>query len=262
MQTPSSAPNSTRRALEDVVADPAYSARVLAVVQRIGIAADEYAAVALLEEAAHALGADVAAFASFVRDDGDYESYRFLLACDPVWCLEYEQDAWYGQDPWLHYAAHHSEPIRAQHIGPLSLAQQNVTSLASRFGFNSAVIVPAPSSRGLSRLGVLCIGSRCAGYFDGPGFVPLKVAARGLAMELHEWWIRRLGEELRVQARLGADDMALLHCERQGMSTKAISARLGMPTSAIDSRFRRLNQKLGVPNRKAAATLAAEYGLI
>lgn len=262
MQTLSSTADPSHQPLEAVVADPAYSARVLAVVQRIGAAADEHAAVALLEEAAYALGADVAAFASFVRDDGDFESYRFLLACDPVWCLEYEQGAWYGQDPWLHYAAHHSEPIRAQHIGPLLPEQQAVASLASGYGFNSAVIVPAPSSRGLTRLGVLCLGSRCPRYFDGPGFVPLKVAARGLAMELQEWWIRRLGNELRVQARIGPDDMALLQCERQGMSTKSISSRLGMPTSAIDSRFRRLNQKLGVPNRKAAATLAAEYGLI
>ena len=35
-----------------------------------------------------------------------------------------------------------------------------------------------------------------------------------------------------------------------------------MSPTAVNSRFQRLNAKLGVPNRKAAAQLAAEYGLI
>jgi DNA-binding CsgD family transcriptional regulator len=35
-----------------------------------------------------------------------------------------------------------------------------------------------------------------------------------------------------------------------------------MSNSSIESHFQRVNVKLGVANRKAAARLAAEYGLI
>ena len=132
-----------------------------------------------------------------------------------------------------------------------------------QFGFRSAYIVPAPTSGGLSRVGVLCLGSSAApGFFDDDGYLTLKMLARALAMELHEWWIARIKRELVVNARLMDDDLALLAHERLGHSTKLIAAALDMSPNAMDSRFQRLNAKLGVPNRKAAAQLAAEYGLI
>jgi len=92
--------------------------------------------------------------------------------------------------------------------------------------------------------------------------VALKVAARGLAMELHEWWIGQIKRELIVNAGITDDDLILLRHERLGHGTKMIAIELNTTPSSIDSRFQRVNQKLGVPNRKAAATLAAEYGLI
>jgi DNA-binding NarL/FixJ family response regulator len=46
------------------------------------------------------------------------------------------------------------------------------------------------------------------------------------------------------------------------LGTKAIANTLDTTAAAVDSRFQRLNQKLGVPNRRSAATLAAEYGLV
>ena len=54
----------------------------------------------------------------------------------------------------------------------------------------------------------------------------------------------------------------MLAQERLGRGTKAICSALQMSPTAVNSRFQRLNAKLGVPNRKAAAQLAAEYGLI
>ena len=84
----------------------------MAAIGRLSLANDESQAVKVLSDAATLIGADAAAFVSFVRDDGSHESFRFLLACDPVWCLEYEQRAWYATDPWLAYALTHSEPAR------------------------------------------------------------------------------------------------------------------------------------------------------
>lgn len=248
--------------LLELTSRPDYFGSVSDIVQRVTAAADEAEALDLLAEAARRLGADVAAFVSFIRDDGSHESYRFLLACDAVWCREYEKHAWYANDPWLLYALNHSEPARASEIAAGAKQQRMVVDLAAQFGFRSAVIVPAPSSGGLSRVGVLCLGSATPGFFEAEGFVPLKVAARGLAMELHEWWIAQIKRELIADARITEDDLVLLHHERLGHSTKAIAAELDTSPSSIDSRFQRVNQKLGVPNRRAAANLAAEYGLI
>src|SRR5574337_218863 len=248
--------------LAAVTSAPGYAGAVSEVVQAIGAAEDEMQAVRLLREAAHRLGAETAAFVSFVRDDGSHESFRFLLACDPVWCHEYQRRAWFSHDPWLQYALAHSEPVLASSIPAGSGKQRELAELAKSYGFASGVIVPAPSAASLSRVGVLCLGSGREGYFEAGGFGPLKIAARGLAMELHDWWIARIKGELLANAGLTDDDLTLLRHERTGHGTKTIATELNTTTSAVDSRFQRVNQKLGVPNRRAAATLAAEYGLI
>lgn len=248
--------------LLEVTSRPDYFGRVSEVVGQVPGAPDVPEALALLSEAATRLGADVAAFVSFVRDDSSHESYRFLLACDAVWCHEYEKHAWYANDPWLAYALNHSEPARASEIPLGNKSQRAVVDLAARFGFTSAVIVPAPSSGGLSRVGVLCLGSAKPNYFESEGFVAVKIASRSLAMELHEWWIGQIKRELIANAGITEEDLILLRHERLGHTTKAIAIELHSSLYAIDSRFKRVNQKLGVPNRKAAATVAAEYGLI
>lgn len=248
--------------LRDVTSKPDYFARVSEVVQRIPAARDEAEAVELLQQACVRMGAEVAAFVSFIRDDESHESYRFLLACDPLWCFEYENQAWYGNDPWLAYALSHSEPICSSQIALATEGQRAVIGLAERYGFRSAVIVPAPSAAGLSRLGVLGLGSSRPGFFEADGFTALKVVARSAAMELHEWWVAKIKRELIASARITEEDLVLLSRERQGHSTKKIANDLQTTTSAIDCKFQRLNAKLGLPNRRAAARFAAEYGLI
>lgn len=241
---------------------PDYAGRVSEIVQRIVVAPDAACAVELLLEATRRLGGEVAAFGSFIRDDPARESYRFLLACDPVWCCEYEQCAAFADDPWLAYAMRHTEPVCASAIVAVSKQQRDVVDLAERFGFRSAVVLPTPSSGGLSRIGALCVGSSVPGYFEGNGLPAFTFAARGLAMNLHEWWIEQIKREMITEKRITADDMQLLQHERAGRGTKAIAGVLGTSPGSVNSRFQRLNEKLGVPNRKAAAQLAAEYGLI
>lgn len=65
-----------------------------------------------------------------------------------------------------------------------------------------------------------------------------------------------------LTAQLTEVDLVLLAHERRGNPSKVMAKLLGTTVSAIDSRFRRINSRLGVPTRKAAARLAAEYGLI
>jgi len=250
------------KSLAELTSQPAYSDNVLAKIRQLAEAADEAQALDALAAVSTQMGTDAAAFVSFVKDDPSHESFRFLLACDPVWCLEYERRAWYTEDPWLQYSLHHTEPARAQDIALGSTQQRAVVELAAQFGFRSALIVPAPSSGGLTRLGVLCLGSSTPGFFDDEGYPSLRVLARSLAMELHEWWIARIKIELLESAQLTAEDLALLALERSGYSTKVIATKLHMSPNAINSRFQRMNARLGVPNRKSAAQLAAEYGVI
>lgn len=250
------------RRLSDVTSTAGYADAVTAIVSQIASAEDPCQAANLLKQASQRLGADVAAFVSFIPDNEAHAAYRFMMACDPIWCFEYQQYSWFANDPWLDYAAHHSEPTCASHIGARTNAQREVLELACRYGFRSAAIIPAPSNSGLSRVGLLCLGSNTPAFFEADGFVTLRTVARGLAMELNEWWITKLRHDVFDDAELSERDLQLLRWEREGLNSKAIGRLLDMQPTSVDSRFQRLNMKLGVPTRRAAAKVAAEYGLI
>lgn len=239
-----------------------YMARVSAVMRDMQCAREQTRAVEILWEATLRMGAEASVFASFIREGETCRSHRLLLACDPTRFSEYERAHRCEFDPWITYATKHSEPVRNSEVTVAGDAARAAVELTRRFGFRSAVIVPVPSSGGLSRTGVLCLGSSKPGYFDDDGYVTLKVIARGVAMELHEWWIRRLREEMVATSGITPMDLALLSHELLGHTTKTIARHLGASISSVDSRFQRLNIKLGTASRKAAARLAAEYGLI
>lgn len=257
-------PSSTTQArtLEQITSAPNYFGQVSSVVEKLQTAPSKAVALELLFEATRKMGVDASVFASFIRDDDTHESYRFMLACDPTWCLEYEKQSHIADDPWLIYACNHSEPIKGRDVPTYSRKQKETLTLSESYGFRSSVVIPSPSSGGTSRLGVLCLGSHDPDFFDGHGFMSLKLIARSLAMELHEWWVRVVKTELMVDAALTTEDLQLLKLERSGLSTKDIARDLAISLRAVDSRFYRVNAKLGTPSRKASARIAAEYGLI
>ena len=251
-----------RFASNQLARSPDFLQRCAELVSLLPCAADGSEVAALLAHAAALLGAETAAFASFMKDDESYESYRFILACDAAWCLEYESGACFMHDPWLDYARQHSEPMLAANIRAKTKRELEVVALAERYGFASAVIVPAQAPKGLSRLGALCLGSTEPNHFTGEAFSVVAFAATPLAMRLHEWQIAQLGKELMDSAPLSETDMDLLRHERQGHGSKQIAAELKMNPLSFDSRWQRLNARLGVTSRFAAASKAAEYGLI
>jgi DNA-binding CsgD family transcriptional regulator len=250
------------RSLQEVTTASEYHARVNEIVREIESADSRLRAVELLREATTRMGAEVSIFASFIRDDTSGDSYRLLIDCDPHWAIDYEQQDWYANDPWLNYAIDHTEPIRGSEIPTASEGERAIVALTQRYGFASSVIVPTPSGGGLSRRGVLCLGSSVRGYFESEGYLAFKVVARSVAMELHEWWLARLRDDLLETSRLTESDLMLLRHEHQGHTTKDIARELNTTIGSIDSRFQRINTKLGVANRKAAARMAAEYGLL
>lgn len=244
------------------VAAPDYAARATNVALRVAQATEQSTVQALLRQGTDALGAESAVFVSFVRDSSDVSACRFMLACEPEWCRQYLASGLIAHDLWLAYAAHHSEPILATALKATEPAQQQAIDLATQNGFASAVLVPAHSGAGHSRISLLCLGSSQPGFFEGDGFGPFRVSARVLAMELHEWWLARIRRELIVKAHITPSDLILLRHQCQGHSSKRIATELHVSKSSINSRFQRMNTKLGVANRRMAAQLAVECGLI
>lgn len=251
-----------RPPLADIVAATDYAARIANVAERIADAQDQAMALALLREGVHALGAESAVFVSFIRDNADLSACRFMLVCEPDWCRRYLEAGCFACDPWLGYAAHHSEPIAASSLPVLDAEGQRVIALAMQNGFASAALIPAHSGAGHSRISLLCLGSSTPGFFEADGFGRLRLGARLIAAEMHDWWLSRIRHELIVKARITQADLELLRHEHQGHSSKRIAAELHVSKSSINSRFQRMNMKLGVPNRRLAARLAVECGLL
>lgn len=254
--------NPKATALAQVVAEADYTERIAGVAERIAEARDQATVHALLTEGVHALGAEHAVFVSFIRDNADLSACRFMLVCEPGWCQRYLEAGCFAHDPWLAYAAHHSEPIPASSLSVLDAEGQRVIALAMENGFASAALVPAHSGAGHSRISLLCLGSTQPGFFEGEGFGRFRLGARLIAAELHDWWLGRIRRELIVKARITQADLELLRHEHQGHSSKRIAAELNVSKSSINSRFQRMNTKLGVPNRRLAARLAVECGLL
>ncbi|EWS65992.1 Autoinducer binding domain protein [Hydrogenophaga sp. T4] len=239
-----------------------FGARLFEILACIGDADTTDSALGLFKEAVIALGADAGVFMSHLRDDATRTSLRSLWACDPVWAAEYASHNWFEHDPWLRHATHDAEPIRLSALKLTSAEEEAFVAAASIYGFRSAVIAPAPSHIGRSRVGVLCIGSQYPEFFEGEAFSRERVWVRALAMELHRWLLQSMRQELLLKSRITEAEIELLRHEEAGHSSKVIGAALNVEGKTIDCRFQRLNAKLEAPDRRTALRIAKLYGLL
>ena len=254
-------PNST--ALETRVAVSMFAVNVLSIVQSIPSAETENDVLDLLHLARDALCVEHAVFASFIRDDDSHESFRVMSAAPSQWCANYQdEDEWFSNDAWLLHASTHSEPILDSEIVYHNRGQLAKREIAIRHGAKSSFIIPAPSSAGLSRVGILVLSSGQENYFSGSNFVIYKALCRSLAMELGEWWIRTVRRELIERYKVTAEDLELLRRERLGHPTKQIASDLKMTEASVNNRFQRLNAKFDAAKKRDTANRAAEYGMI
>lgn len=244
------------------VTDPSYLQRAVDITIAMESAADQPSLHALFLQGIEALGAQHGLFVNFVQHDDTYATCRFMVGCDPHWARSYIDERHFEHDAWLTYAARNVEPVLASDLPPLDQQQRRVRDLAGQAGFASAVIVPAHAAAGCSRASVLCLGSATPGYFEDAGLRPFMRCARLMTMELHDWWLRQLRRDLQARSRLTADDLLLLHHQCLGHSSKRIAAELDVSLCSVNSRFQRLHAKLGVANRRMAAQVAIDCGLI
>jgi DNA-binding CsgD family transcriptional regulator len=249
------------RSLAEIAADPALRTHLAETAERISQASDPGEVQALLHSVTQSLGAERSFFAS-ISGEGADARYTFVLDCDPAWWHRYRSACSVQSDPWLLYAARHSSPRPATQLGPLRREQQLAIEAATAAGFVSAALVPAHSGRSERRASLLCLGHSVAGYFEDPTFAKLRVGARSLAIELHDWWTNYEQSCLARQTRLSEADVRLLQRHCAGMSSKQIAAELQVSRESINSRFQRINDRLGVTHRRTAARIAVECGLI
>jgi DNA-binding CsgD family transcriptional regulator len=257
-----SSANGEPHTLAALTRSPEYGARVIELLPAIGDAPSTEVAVNLFRQATMQLGADAGVFMSYLRDDATRASYRSLLACDPQWASEYARGKWHDIDPWLRHAAHETEPVRSSELQLVSAEEGAFVQAAASLGFASAVIAPAPTCAGQSRIGVLCLGSNQPGFFDDDGYGKVRVLARALSMELHRWLLQAVRKELLAKSRLTAADIELLRHEQAGHTSKVIGAALNIEAKTIDCRFQRISAKLDAPDRRTAVRIARLYGLL
>lgn len=229
---------------------------------RVSSATHPNAALDILELAVEALGAESGFLISFVRDSADMAACRFMVACNPSWCQQYLQYDALLHDPWLQYAAANSEPVVASALPCGSTQSQQVVDIARRNGFASAALFPAHAGAGISRISLMVLGSSRPDYFESGGFERLRIGARTIAAEFHDWWLRGIRQQFLVRSRFTTEDLELLRLHHQGHSSKRMAIDLGVSCQSINSRFQRMSQRLGVVNRRAALKLAFECGLI
>jgi DNA-binding NarL/FixJ family response regulator len=236
--------------------------RVLQLLPHFTTARSTGEVITLFREAAAGLGADAGVFLSCLRDDATRTSLRSLWTCDPSWAADYASNRWFEHDPWLRYASSDAEPTRSSNLTCSSTEENAFVRAAAEHGFTAALIAPAPSPVGLSRVGVLCLGSADSSRFDGENYPQVRVLARALAMELHHWISKSMREELLQGVRLTEADLHLLRHEAAGHSSKVIGTVMKLEAKTIDCRFQRLNAKLGAPDRRSAVRIARLYGLM
>lgn len=207
------------------------------------------------------LGCEGAVFMSFARDDESLESYRYVVACSLAWCNEYNRNAWFTIDPCLLYAMTNTEPALIKSIPLRSTGQKNMMAAASRAGFNSGLVIPAHSSIGRTRMGVLYVGSRDPNFFDEAALAKTRILLRALSGELLDWWIRKARTELLGESTLSTEEIELLRLSHAGHKSKEIAQHLRASKAAVDQKLFRISTKFGTGSRKIAAQMAHDFGM-
>lgn len=208
------------------------------------------------------LGAERAWFASIDCKGDRFEALCMQPACDPAWCRRYLDTELFRSDPWLRYARKHSDPVLASKIAARSPGEETTVQVAREAGFRSCALIPAHADNDSDRFGLLVLGHSEPGFFEAGGFDWLRICAWPLALEMHDWW---MGQRLRARmegVRLSESDLDLLRLHVAGRSSEEIANELQVTRQSINSRFQRLNKRMRVGTRRAAAQVAIDGGLI
>jgi DNA-binding CsgD family transcriptional regulator len=247
---------------ETKLKSPYYGLSIDDMILRIKECEGESEVAALLDAMAQRFGLESYVFISLCLEEGSRrENHRYLIGCTPKWCQIYNANNWFFIDPFIEYALHHSMPILGSAIQPKTPGQAELLAAAAENGFRSGVVIPAHSGSG-KRSGVLYLGSDKLPPEIEPQLLNVRTQLRATAMELFEWWEARMAIEAIAKFQLDPTDVALLKLEHQGFSTDEVGRILGISKSTINMRFRQLNVKFDVHQKKHAAERASQLGIL
>ena len=235
------------------------SDQALLAIQALHDASDPFDLLAALCRATQAFGVRASACVHIVPDPERVTQVLLLLACDPDTAWAYRPAGSWLEHPWLRHARDHTEAVPASMLEVPPCARM---SSSPPLDLAPILIVPTHCGGGTGRFSALMLDTTPL-----PDMAPLspeacRLLAHSLGSELHEWWLRRTRAELQHHARLRSDDLRMLEFERQDLGTKQIARLLGISSTAVDSRFQRINAKLDVSSRRNAALRAAIRGLL
>lgn len=206
-------------------------------------------------------GAQSFVFVTMRHDDVKRESYKYFIGCLPAWCQLYNQRKWYAIDPFVTYALSNSTPILGSGIVAESPGQADMLAAAGQYGFRSGMVIPAHGGS-QSRVGVLYVGSPLPPEEAEPRLLAHRAMLRAVSLELLEWWQAKLKSYELRDIKLDDDDVSLLALQREGYTAEETAQELGLTTSQVYNRYRRINSKLSVTNKKKAVERAVELGLL
>lgn len=232
-----------------------------AAVSRIKECESELQIEALLRPLIRFFGAESFVFVTMRHDDLKRETYRYLIGCLPAWCQLYNQRRWYAIDPFVMYALSNSAPILGSAIVAESAGQAEMLAAAAQNGFRSGMVIPAHGGSRL-RVGVLYVGSPRSPEEAEPQLLANRTLLRAVSLELLEWWQARLKAEELSDINLDDDDVNLLALQREGYTAEETAQELGLTTSQVHNRYRRINSKLSVASKKQAVERALDLGLL
>ena len=203
-----------------------------------------------------------ALFVHFVPDSRELARHQLMLACNPALAVSIRNCTSLDRHPWMRHAARRVDTVCASTLAaPGSRSDIPAVDLEGN-GFRSALLIPVHGASGTGRFSLLCLGSADADHFERRDADPVRLLGEALAAELHKWWFAETRRQLERESQLRPSDLRLLELEFEGLSTKQIARELGMSCSSVDSRFQRINVRMGCASRKASAQKAACHGLI
>ena len=230
-------------------------------ISRIKECESEVEVEAVLRPLIRFFGAQSYVFVTMRHDDLKRDTYRYLIGCLPAWCQLYNQRRWYAIDPFVQYALSNSAPILGSAITAESAGQADMLAAAAQNGFRSGMVIPAHGGSRL-RVGVLYLGTPLSPEEAEPQLLAYRTMLRALSLELLEWWQARLKEEELSDINLDDDDVSLLALQREGYTAEEAAHELGLTTSQIHNRYRRINSKLSVASKKQAVERAIDLGFL
>jgi len=199
-------------------------------------------------------------FSALLRN-GERESYRYLVGCEPEWCFRYNQNKWYAIDPFIEYALKNTSPVLASDIALKTPGQERLMAEAAEHGFRSGIVVPAHSGSAI-RIGILYLGTSEGPERARESFRKHRNLMRAFALELLEWWDRKLREAGLESLDLDELDVDLLRKAQERATAEEAARELGVTLSRVKARYERLARKLEVPNKRSAVEKAVALGLI